>query len=135
MIYVDTSAYLALLFEEKNSKQIGKTLWNRKLCTSTLMFLEAERSIIYQARQRKISNNLFEQAIERIQIDVDDFLIKDLSTDLLFSRVFPAIRTPKSADLVHLRTALWFLNNGGLELFITADDHQRHAARELGIPV
>ena len=99
------------------------------------MFLEAERNIIYYGRQKKISTELFEQAIQRIQVDVHGFYFKDLTFDLLFTQIFPAIRTPKSADLVHLRTALWFMNNGGLGLFITADKHQRDAARELRIPV
>jgi antitoxin (DNA-binding transcriptional repressor) of toxin-antitoxin stability system len=47
----------------------------------------------------------------------------------------PLIRTPKSADMVHLRTAQWFLANGGLEAFITLDEEQSLAARELGLSV
>ena len=135
MIYLDTSAYLTVLFEETGSKQIEKILHNKKLFSSSFMFLEAERNIIHYGRQKRISTNLFEEAIERIRSDVEGFQVKELSHDQLFTRIFPAIRTPKSADLVHLRTAVWFLNNGGLELFVTADDHQRQSARELGIPV
>ncbi len=43
--------------------------------------------------------------------------------------------TPQSLDLAHLRTALWFHAVERLDRFVTMDDAQQEAARELGLPV
>jgi hypothetical protein len=36
-------------------------------------------------------------------------VLKDLSLDLCLDPSLQAISTPRSLDLVHLRTALWFI--------------------------
>lgn len=40
-----------------------------------------------------------------------------------------------SLDLAHLRTALWFHAEGAIDRFVTLDESQAGAARELGLPV
>ena len=135
MIYLDTSAYLAILFQEKDSASIEKRIKGKILCTSTLMFFEAERNVVNQARLQRIPIDIFDQAMERILGDFEGFHIKDVTVDLLFTKAFPAVATPKTADLIHLRTALWFASRGELELFVTVDIHQKKAAREFGLAV
>ncbi len=135
MIYLDTSAYLSVLFQEKDARSIEKAIKGERLCTSTLMFFEAERNVVHHTRQLKISEKVFEQAMERIQEDIEGFYVKDVASDLLFTKAFPAVTTPKTADLIHLRTALWFLNQGDFKLFVTTDHLQKKAAKELGLPV
>jgi hypothetical protein len=47
----------------------------------------------------------------------------------------PLVSTPRSLDLVHLRTALWFHRERPLSRFVSLDTAQNQAARELGLPV
>jgi hypothetical protein len=47
----------------------------------------------------------------------------------------PAVATPRSLDLAHLRTALWFHALERIDRFVTMDAGQESAARELGLPV
>jgi hypothetical protein len=47
----------------------------------------------------------------------------------------PAVSTPRSLDLAHLRTALWFHQQERLMRFVSLDEWQTIAARELGLPV
>jgi hypothetical protein len=55
--------------------------------------------------------------------------------DLCLSNVLPAIATPRSLDLAHLRTAMWFHAVERLDRFITLDASQAQNARELGLPI
>jgi hypothetical protein len=45
------------------------------------------------------------------------------------------VSTPRSLDLAHLRTALWFHTAEPLDRFVTLDVSQEDAAKELGLPV
>jgi hypothetical protein len=47
----------------------------------------------------------------------------------------PAVATPRSLDLAHLRTALWFNSVDPIDRFLTNDEPQRQAAKELGLPI
>jgi hypothetical protein len=47
----------------------------------------------------------------------------------------PVITTPRSLDLAHLRTAVWFHEQDPLIRFVSLDGDQTMAARELGLPV
>ncbi|AFM12509.1 type II toxin-antitoxin system VapC family toxin [Turneriella parva] len=134
-VYLDTSAYLAVLLGEKQAASVTKKLSNRVLCSSTLLLIEAERNLVHLVRLEKISTLDFESAYTQIRKDQEAFLLRDFTPDLCLTRHFPLIRTPKSADMVHLRTAQWFMKNGGLEEFISLDENQLQAARELGLPV
>lgn len=46
----------------------------------------------------------------------------------------PAVTTPRSLELAHLRTALWFHRREPLDCFVTRDEAQHQAAKELGLP-
>jgi len=47
----------------------------------------------------------------------------------------PIVSTPRSLNLAHLRTALWFHQRQLLTRFVSLDVPQNQAARELGLPV
>jgi len=53
----------------------------------------------------------------------------------LASNLLPAVTTPRSLDLAHLRSALWFHAAERINRFVTMDSSQEEAARELGLPV
>jgi hypothetical protein len=63
------------------------------------------------------------------------FLLRDLTLDLCESAILPAVATPRSLDLAHLRTALWFHTAEPIQRFVTLDESQQEAAKELGLPV
>ena len=63
------------------------------------------------------------------------FLLRDLTLDLCQSNTLPAVATPRSLDLAHLWTALWFHADEKIDRFVTTDASQEQAAKELGLPV
>jgi hypothetical protein len=73
--------------------------------------------------------------MERIEHDMQLFTLRDLTLDLCRSNALPAVNTPRSLDLAHLRTALWFHALEKIDRFVTMDASQEHAAKELGLPV
>jgi hypothetical protein len=66
---------------------------------------------------------------------LSQFVLRDLTLDLCRSRVMPVVSTPRSLDLAHLRTALWFHEREPLSRFVSLDAAQIQAARELGLPL
>jgi len=76
-----------------------------------------------------------QNAVERLGRDLSQFVLRDLTLDLCRSRVMPIISTPRSLDLVHLRTALWCHDREPLRRFVSLDAAQTQAARELGLPL
>jgi hypothetical protein len=77
----------------------------------------------------------YKACIERVESDANTFTLRDLTLDICSSHVLPAVSTPRSLDLAHLRTALWFHTAEPLDRFVTLDVSQEDAAKELGLPV
>ena len=63
------------------------------------------------------------------------FLLRDLTLDICQFNTLPAVATPRSLDLAHLWTALWFHAAENIDRFVTMDASQEQAAKELGLPV
>ncbi len=135
IIYIDSSAYLCLLLGEKSSSHIENALANCAICSSSLLVLETERNLVRLSRERLISERDFFKLRVRFEKDLDAFILKDLTLDLCRNGSFPAIKTPRSSDLAHLRTALWFLQTEKLDGFLTVDRHQLESAMELNLPI
>jgi len=106
--YVDTSAYLCVLLGETGWERIARELDGGQLLSSVLLALEAERTLVQLSRAGRLSPAGVQNAVERLGRDLSQFVLRDLTLDLCRSRVMPIISTPRSLDLVHLRTALWF---------------------------
>jgi hypothetical protein len=133
-VYLDTSAYLAVLLGEKQATAVQRAVKGSTLCSSTLLLLEAERNLVRLARQGGLSEKVYEAARAQLVADQELFVLRDLTPELCLNNEFPAIQTPRSADLAHLRTAKWFQGNGGLHLFVSLDVRQLSAAESLGLP-
>ena len=133
--YLDTSAYLGIILGETQAKPLFKMVLKKALCSSTLMLIEAERTLVWLSRKKTLSPDAYHQAMEKLKEDRALFLLRDLTPDLCLTGKFPPTRIPRSSDLLHLRTAQWFLENGGLESFLTLDINQKKAAQEFGLPV
>lgn len=134
-LYVDTSAYLCILLGEDGADRLSVETAGAELLSSVLLVLEARRNLIRLAREGALTPAQYKNCMDRVEDDTALFVLRDLSLDLCASNLLPALATPRSLDLAHLRTALWFHAHEPIERFLTTDAAQREAARELGLPV
>jgi PIN domain nuclease of toxin-antitoxin system len=134
-IYIDTSAYLCVLFNEKESNNILKIIHNNNLCSSVFLILEAQRNLVKLTREKILSEEFYNKSISQLEIDIEKFILCDLTLDISMNYKFPTISSPKSSDLVHLRTALWFHEQNSLKYFLSLDINQLKSAKELGLPI
>jgi len=134
-LYVDTSAYLCLLLGEQGADRISAATDGAELLSSVLLILESKRNLVRLARDGALTPDQYKICVDRLEADRDRFELRDLTLDLCASNVVPAVATPRSLDLAHLRTALWFHAAEPVERFMTMDRGQRLAAQELGLPV
>jgi predicted nucleic acid-binding protein len=134
-LYLDTSAYLCVLLAEDGSKRLSGETAGAELCSSVLLVLEARRNLVRLAREGTLTPEQYKACMDRLEEDTEHFVLRDLTLDLCQSHMLPAIATPRSLDLAHLRTALWFHATEAIDRFVTMDGSQAEAARELGLPV
>lgn len=133
-VYVDTSAYLCLLLGEKGSASIKREIAGAEMLSSVLLVLEAQRNLVRLARNGDLTAAQCQACLKRVDEDVEYFALRDLTLDLCLSGTVPVVSTPRSLDLAHLRTALWFHKAREIDRFATMDAAQADAARELGLP-
>jgi hypothetical protein len=133
--YLDTSAYLCILLGEEGNQELRKEIAGAGLVSSVALVLETNRNLVRLCRESTLSPDEFHQCHARLESDIEQFLLRDITLDLCLAPVMPAISTPRSLDLIHLRTALWFHEREPITRFITLDEGQRQAARELGLNV
>ena len=134
-VYLDTSAYLYLLLDEEGAAEVRHAIDDAEVLSSVLLMLEARRNLVRLARERTLVPEHYNAAMARVTADRDRFVLRDLTPDLCDAHPLPAVATPRSLDLVHLRTARWFHALAPVDRFVTMDTAQRDAARELGLPV
>lgn len=134
-LYVDTSAYLCVLLGEHGHEAIENEMAEAELCSSVLLVLESSRNLIRLSREKLLSSADLQAALARLEEDLQSFQLRDLTLDLCAGRTMSVVSTPRSLDLGHLRTALWFHARAPLARFLTTDASQRQAAGELGLPV
>lgn len=132
--YVDTSAYLCVLLGDPGHKAVERDLAGAALVSSVLLVLEATRNLIRLSRDGVLSAVQLRDALARVEADCESFALRDFTLDLC-SGPFPVVSTPRSMDLAHLRTALWFHRQEALDRFVTLDRGQALAAGELGLPL
>lgn len=133
-LYLDTSAYLCILLGDAGATQLSRETRGATLCASVLLVLEARRNLVRLARESVLTADQFEKCQARLTSDIELFELRALSLELCEALPMPAVVTPRSLDLVHLRTASWFHARTPLTRFVTLDAAQAQAARELGLP-
>jgi hypothetical protein len=134
-LYVDTSAYLCMLLAEDGAERLSAETAGAELLSSVLLVLETRRNLVRLAREGALTPVQYKIALDRVEEDRQLFVLRDLTLDLCESNLLPAITTPRSLDLAHLRTALWFHAEARIARFVTMDSPQEQAAKELGLPV
>ncbi len=133
-VYLDTSAYLSLLLDEPGAAQVAEATDGAACLSSVLLILETRRNLVRFARLGALDAGQYETCLARVAADIDVFELRDLTLELCASLTMPAVATPRSLDLAHLQTALWFHAAAPLDRFLTIDAAQAQAARELGLP-
>ena len=134
-LYLDTSAYLCILLAEEGWEGLSKETDGAELLSSVILVLEARRNLIRLAREGALKPEQYKTCIRRVEQDTSLFVLRDLTLDLCQSNPVPAVTTPRSLDLAHLRSALWFHASERIDRFVTLDGSQEEAAKELGLPV
>ena len=134
-LYLDTSAYLCLLLAQEGWQQLSRETVGCRLLSSVLLVMETKRNLVRLVRQGHLNPEQYDAAIERLDQDMRLFLLRDFTLDLCQSNAMPVVATPRTLDLAHLRTALWFHAAAAIDRFVTMDTAQQQAARELGLPV
>lgn len=134
-LYLDTSAYLCILLGEDGWERLSEDTAGAEVLSSVLLVLEAKRNLVRLAREGALTPEQYKTCMDRVDEDTQVIRLRDLTLDLCASNVLPAITTPRSLDLAHVRTALWFHAAEPITRFVTMDVPQRQAARELGLPV
>lgn len=134
-LYLDTSAYLCVLLSEDGARRLSEETSGADLLSSVLLVLEARRNLVRLARDGTLTAAQYKACLDRVEEDAELFVLRDLTLDLCASNLVPAVATPRSLDLAHLRTALWFHAVEPIDRFVTLDSLQAQAARELGLPV
>ena len=134
-LYLDTSAYLCILLGEDGSERLSRETNAAELLSSVLLVLEARRNLVRLAREGTLTPDRYKMSLEGLEQDMKRFVLRDVTLDLCQSMTLPAVITPRSLDLAHLRTALWFHAAEQIDRFVTMDTSQEQAAKELGLPV
>ena len=134
-LYLDTSAYMCILLGEAGHKRLGRELAEAGLLSSTLLVLETYRNLVRLSREGLLTAADFKACTRALQEDMELFQLRDLTLDLCAARSMPVLSTPRSLDLAHLRTALWFHEQERLTRFVSLDEGQILAAAEIGLPV
>ena len=134
-LYVDTSAYLCVLLSEDGADRVSAESAGAELLSSVLLVLEARRNLIRLAREGALKPDHYNACMARVEEDTALFVLRDLTLDLCASSLLPPVVTPRSLDLAHLRTALWFHAADRIDRFVTMDAGQEAAAKDLGLPV
>jgi len=134
-LYLDTSAYLCILLREEGSDVLARETNGAELLSSVLLILESKRNLVRLAREGTLRTEQYKECLSRLEADADIFLLSDLTLEMCKSNLIPAVATPRSLDLAHLRTAIWFNSVDPIDRFVTNDESQRQAAKELGLPI
>ena len=134
-LYVDTSAYLCVVLGEDRAAEMAKALDGAQLHSSVLLVLEARRNIVRLARLGYVPPARMNDLLAQVDDDMRAFTLRDVGLEICTDPTLPAVTTPRSLDLAHLRTALWFHRRQRLDGYLTLDEQQQGAARELGLPV
>jgi hypothetical protein len=126
---------LCILLGEQGSEKLSEETVGAELLSSVLLLLETRRNLIRLTRAGLLTPESYKVCLDRVEADVQFFVLRDLTRDLCDTTIMPAVTTPRSLDLVHLRTALWFDSVERLDRFVTMDATQQQAAKELGLEV
>ena len=133
--YLDTSAYLTMLLGQDGAKDLERELKGGRIVSSVLLVIETTRNLVRLSRSGLLSARDFHKCQERVSEDLEVMQLRALTIDLCIDAGMPVVSTPRTLDLAHLRTALWFHRHEPLTRLVSLDSNQNDAAREVHLPV
>jgi len=133
-LYLDTSAYLCILLGDAGAQRLADETAGAELFSSVLLVLESRRNLTRLAREAVLTPAQYDRCQARVTEDIELFILRDFTLDMCEAVPMPAVATPRSLGLAHLRTAAWFHAQTPLSKFVTLDAAQAQAARELNLP-
>jgi hypothetical protein len=134
-VYLDTSAYLASLLNEGRAAFVRATVEKAEVVASVLLLAETWRTLVRLSREGHLPVQSYIVLVRQLELDRETFALYPVTYDLCTSTRMPTVATPRTLDLIHLRTALLFHEQSPLTTFLSLDSHQNQAAVELGLPV
>src|SRR5438093_13611472 len=105
-LYVDTSAYLCVLLGETGHAAIESEIAGAELYSSVLLVLETSRSLIRLSREKVLSSVELQEALARLEKDMESFQLRDLTMDLCVGRTMPVVSSPPSFELDRLGSSV-----------------------------
>lgn len=133
--YLDSSAYLGILTNHEAAAPLVAELRGATLLSSVVFVLEVQRNLVRFAREKILSTEQYLACGDRLRRDLEGFQLREVTLDLCLPTTMPAALLPRSLDLLHLRTAMWFHAEQPITRFVSIDRNQNQAARELGLPI
>lgn len=134
-IYIDSSAYLAVLLGEKSGELIEKQIRNVQILSSIILLLEVRRNLVRLTRNGFLNSTAYQDCMQRFDTDAERMSLLYINEENCGVLPMPPVAVPRSLDLLHLRSALQIHLSEPLNQFISLDIQQLAAARELGLPV
>lgn len=134
-VYLDTSAYLASLLNEERAAFVRQTVEKTEVVASVLLLAETWRTLVRLSREGHLTVQSYIALSRQLELDRETFALYPVTHDLCVSTRMPTVATPRTLDLIHLRTALLFHEQSRLTAFLSLNAHQNQAAVELGLPL
>ena len=134
-LYLDTSAYLCILLGEEGSQDLSNETDGAELLSSVILILRGQTESDPAGERRRAETEHVQDLPRASRAGYQSVGVTGLDSGLVPIPPLPAVATPRSLDLAHLRSALWFHADERIDRFVTLDGSQELAARELGLPV
>ena len=124
MIYLDSSALVKRYAEEAGTDFVKSILsTDRLMTTSKLTYPEILSALMRKVRAGEIKRKRFDDIVDRFEKDWNHVLVLEFHNELL-QIVKPLIEKHpiKSADAIHLSSALWLKLSSKIDVTFVASD-------------
>ena len=132
MNYFDSSALVKRYVEETGTNSVNSILsTGGEIATSKLTYPEVLSALMRKHRAGEIAKKQIQDIVARFGRDWDHILVLEFHNDLLQKVKFLLERHPlKTADAIHLSSALWLKLSSKVDVtFIASDRNLLKAAR------
>lgn len=128
--YVDTSTYLKLYFQEKDSRQAIRFLQNKALLSSALLRVECFSALSRKRTSGKLSEGAFASLSKQIKIALEYLETMNLADEILErAEQLSLDYSARAPDAIHVASALIFREKSNMSImFITSDKKQKSVA-------
>lgn len=132
-VFFDSSALAKRYIDEKGSDRVQVVLSSASaLAVSVICVPEIVSALCRRRRERKLSAEEYRSAKAAMLADIDDATVLALTEEVIARALALLEQFPlRSADALHIACA----SEWSTDLFVSADDRQRQAAKACGLRV